>query len=156
MYSSENRLIPNSICHFLYTVFLRYTSHFLTCCSCDFHICATSLFLKMFHVFVLSLVLIFNFIHVCCGACYARDGTVLSGGYLPCDSTTSESACCLLDEGDGGPADICTTAGLCYRQDGIPGILYQDACTDKTWASSSCPKFCNSESPLSCHSDITT
>lgn len=109
----------------------------------------------MFRFFVHSLVLIFNFMHVCFGACYARDGTILTGGYLPCDSTASESACCLLDEGDGGPADICTTAGLCYRQDGIPGFLYQNGCTDKSWASPNCPKFCNSESTLSYHNNVT-
>jgi hypothetical protein len=81
--------------------------------------------------------------------CYSTAGQVLDPtSYFPCDNTTVFSSCCLLYQQNGGPGDVCTSAGLCLRQDTMPGFFYQDGCTDKSWASTYCPKFCMSESSL--------
>lgn len=67
--------------------------------------------------------------------CYYPDGTISSGD-LACDENAKHSACC------GAPpfGGTCLSTGICS---GIPsGGLSRGSCTDPTWQSDACPKFC--------------
>lgn len=91
----------------------------------------------------LHLILFLAIVNRTSATCYDRSGNVLPGAsFLPCDTKSTYSACCLLNQGDGGPGDFCTSAGLCLRQDAAPGFFYVDGCTDKSWQSASCSKLC--------------
>lgn len=61
--------------------------------------------------------------------CYWPDGSTAADQTV-CSSGT-QSACC-----PSGSA--CTSNGLCYNL----GYLQRGSCTDKTWGSSACPKYC--------------
>ena len=50
-----------------------------------------------------------------------------------CNTNNVASLCCLK-------GDVCLTSGLCKD---TAGDLYQGGCTDKSYNSSACPKFCN-------------
>jgi hypothetical protein len=52
--------------------------------------------------------------------------------HTPCNTTQTNSACCL-------PQDSCTAQGLCL---GTSNFNYRGSCTDKTWQSNSCPQTC--------------
>lgn len=81
------------------------------------------------------IVIFFSFLSaVASTQCYSQTGSPT--GSIVCNSTANTGACCNIDNGD-----ICTTSGLCLRQDSIPGFLYQDDCTDSNWGST-CPDFC--------------
>ena len=69
--------------------------------------------------------------------CYYPDATVATG-HIPCNATASDtpndaSACCA-----GYGNSYCLANGLCW----FDGILSRGSCTDKNWASSSCPQWC--------------
>lgn len=68
-------------------------------------------------------------------ACYSQSGKLHSEAQV-CGSPLNPGACCNRIGGD-----VCTTAGLCYRQNTSPGHIYQDQCTDPSWGIS-CPFFC--------------
>ncbi|RJE18531.1 hypothetical protein PHISCL_09135 [Aspergillus sclerotialis] len=59
-----------------------------------------------------------------------------NSNWQPCNSTDNPNACCSI-----GTGDICTTAGLCLRQDTYAnGWWYQDGCTNQDW--DGCPNMC--------------
>ncbi|QDS73167.1 hypothetical protein FKW77_002191 [Venturia effusa] len=64
--------------------------------------------------------------------CYWPDGTTAANQSV-CGSG-SQSACCPI-------GTECTSNGLCYDL----GYLKRGSCTDKTWGSSACPKYCNAD-----------
>jgi len=64
-------------------------------------------------------------------ACYWPNGGVDTGS-VPCNQTTTVSACC-------SPGDSCSATGLCLGSAGYP---YRGSCTDQTWASPACSKLC--------------
>ncbi|EMC91736.1 hypothetical protein BAUCODRAFT_38871 [Baudoinia panamericana UAMH 10762] len=67
--------------------------------------------------------------------CYYPDGQTISDD-IPCGSNGTVSACC--------PANsLCLDNGLCYAG----GIVSRSSCTDATWESSACPRYCKPESP---------
>ncbi|KAH9906259.1 hypothetical protein F4778DRAFT_639186 [Xylariomycetidae sp. FL2044] len=63
---------------------------------------------------------------------------------LPCNVTATQnggaSACCL-------PNDICFDSGACFQD--WSGITYRQGCTDPSFQSAECPKFCLDEGMLS-------
>ncbi|KAH0558911.1 hypothetical protein GP486_004460 [Trichoglossum hirsutum] len=72
--------------------------------------------------------------------CYYPNGLVaLDYAYVPCQGTTF-SSCCIPSEGD-----VCLSNGLCYYSKGQ--YPFRGACTDKTWTSDACPKYCISTNP---------
>jgi hypothetical protein len=75
--------------------------------------------------------------------CYWPDGSPATGLYA-CTPNNAESACC-------ANGDYCTTTGYCISSSAA--FHYRSACTDKSWASSSCPQGCiggtNSKYPQS-------
>ncbi|TID25743.1 gb [Venturia nashicola] len=62
--------------------------------------------------------------------CYWPNGSTAANQTV-CASG-SQSACCPI-------GNECTSNGLCYDF----GYLKRGSCTDKTWESSACPKYCN-------------
>lgn len=68
--------------------------------------------------------------------CYVPGGGV-SDGDIPCNSSAAVSSCC-------GVNDLCINNGL-YSQG---GNVARGRCTDQTWMSSDCPRFCQSEAPV--------
>lgn len=73
--------------------------------------------------------------HINAETCYLPDGSAI-GGVRVCDPSAPASACC-------APGDECTTNGLCKAgNDGDNNWLWRGGCTDKSWESDSCPKYC--------------
>ena len=69
--------------------------------------------------------------------CYQPDGTE-DPGDNPCraPSSTQASACC-------GRSDLCLDNSLCLSQTGtINGGFWRGTCTDRTWQSVECPRYC--------------
>jgi hypothetical protein len=67
--------------------------------------------------------------------CYLPDGSEI-GGLRICDPTAPASACC-------APGDECTAAGLCKAgNDGDNNWMWRGTCSDKTWESEYCPRYC--------------
>ncbi len=64
--------------------------------------------------------------------CFYPDGVTVEPNHAPCNTTVTNSACCL-------PQDACTAGGLCL---GTSNFNYRGSCTDKTWSSSACPQTC--------------
>lgn len=77
----------------------------------------------------------------CLGKCYYPDGTPAPGD-IPCDPDAENSACCSAKSGD---AFGCLANKLCRMPS---GRNVRGSCTDPTWMSPECPKFCMSTSPL--------
>lgn len=75
-----------------------------------------------------------NAITVDAQKCYFPDGS--ESNYTPCRPQSSDqaSACCL-------PIDICLDNSLCLAQTGY-GALSRGSCTDATWQSDDCPRYC--------------
>lgn len=76
-------------------------------------------------------------------SCYYPDGSLPTDYvYVPCTGD-SVSSCCIPSEGD-----VCLASGACYYKSG--NYPFRGACTDKSWSSSKCPKFCMSreQSPI--------
>ena len=71
--------------------------------------------------------------------CYWPNGEAKSlTGTVSCNSTGQYSACCMA-------GDECTTNGLCKApSDGNINWYWRQTCTDPTWQSDACPKYCNS------------
>ncbi|KAI9780835.1 MAG: hypothetical protein M1839_006462 [Geoglossum umbratile] len=68
--------------------------------------------------------------------CYYPNGAVAKDyTYAVCNSTTTQSACCIPSEGD-----VCLSNDLCYWPSG--NYPFRGACTDKSWTSDACPKYC--------------
>jgi hypothetical protein len=73
--------------------------------------------------------------HLSAETCYLPNGSAI-GGLRVCDPSAPASACCAL-------GDECTTNGFCKAgNDGDNNWLWRGTCTDKTWESDSCPKYC--------------
>jgi hypothetical protein len=79
--------------------------------------------------------------------CWAPDGETLANNktYVPCNKLGIEqqgvySSCCQLD-GEPDERDLCTTTGLCLRNN----VVSRGYCTDKTWASKACVNVCGSD-----------
>ena len=68
--------------------------------------------------------------------CYFPNGTS-SPDFIPCDTGGEHSACCT-------PTDECLTNGLCRPStaDSLSNEFWRDLCTDPTWESDACPKYC--------------
>ncbi|KAI4869581.1 hypothetical protein F4820DRAFT_383756 [Hypoxylon rubiginosum] len=72
--------------------------------------------------------------------CYSLDQEEREG-YIPCDTTAdgvnSHSACC-------GINDVCMASGLCMstRNSDPAGLLWVDACTDRSFKNRACPSIC--------------
>jgi hypothetical protein len=64
--------------------------------------------------------------------CFYPDGVTVEPNHTPCNTTVTNSACCL-------PQDACTADGLCL---GTANFNYRGSCTDKTWTSNACPQTC--------------
>ena len=86
---------------------------------------------------VLGLLLLSSLVaHISAEECYLPDGSSLGGGLRVCDPSAPASACC-------ASGDECTTNGFCKAgNDGDNNWLWRGGCTDKTWESDSCPKYC--------------
>lgn len=68
-------------------------------------------------------------------SCYYPDGSLPTDYvYVPCTGD-SVSSCCIPSEGD-----VCLASGACYYKS--RNYPFRGACTDKSWSSSKCPKFC--------------
>ena len=63
---------------------------------------------------------------------------------LPCNSTQTESACCMNGM-------TCLSNGVCQLNQDLTdtnwpiGTMWRGSCTDRSWQSSDCPLFCYSE-----------
>lgn len=73
-------------------------------------------------------------------ACYLFNGTATSDEIQPCGGTPGHSACCPLGW-------ACLSNGICMAPDDDPSNLadatiYRVACTDSSWASLNCPRWC--------------
>lgn len=68
--------------------------------------------------------------------CYFPNGT-MDNNYVACDTNAPNSACC-------ASTDECLTNGLCrpVNSTGEANDYWRDLCTDQTWESDACPKFC--------------
>lgn len=80
------------------------------------------------------------------GLCYAQKGCfypngVRAGADFPCDPEAADSACC----GVGEVGTVCLTNGLCRRPN---GNIIRGSCTDRSWNSPECPKFCLGRYPI--------
>jgi hypothetical protein len=64
--------------------------------------------------------------------CFYPDGVTVEPNHTPCNTTVTDSSCCL-------PQDSCTADGLCL---GTSNFNYRGSCTDKTWTSNACPQTC--------------
>lgn len=78
-------------------------------------------------------------------ACYFPNGTDRNANkgyepYQPCVASDGGQASMCCRTNDGYP-DTCQSDGLC-RNDGFDGILWREACTDKTWTAPECIKLC--------------
>ncbi|KAL3478273.1 hypothetical protein BJX99DRAFT_107366 [Aspergillus californicus] len=70
--------------------------------------------------------------------CFLMDGQLASDSHKPCNtSTTGHSACCAT------ATDICLESGLCLSSS---GLIFESACTDRTWESDACPSLCPDQS----------
>jgi len=67
--------------------------------------------------------------------CFYPDGVTIEPNHTPCNTTVTNSACCL-------PQDSCTGNGLCL---GTTNFNYRGSCTDKTWQSNACPQTCRQD-----------
>lgn len=68
--------------------------------------------------------------------CYWPNGQeVTEYNYQPCDAgqDSGHAACCELS------SSVCTTTGYCI---GNANYYYRGGCTDRDWASDSCPQEC--------------
>lgn len=63
--------------------------------------------------------------------CWYPDGETLAISDIPCNTESSDSACC-------GPNSFCMSNGLCFGN----GVLSRGSCTDKSWNSTECAQFC--------------
>lgn len=97
------------------------------------------------HITILSLILHAGISYAAGSQCYYLNGTATDDTFKPCFPDKPNSGCCVLAKPNDAPNDICLDNGLCYSQDtGASGFIFQDACTDKTWGSAECPRYCNS------------
>lgn len=75
--------------------------------------------------------------------CYYSDGTQADSEMQPCFPSKSVSACCSTNKNGNLSNDVCLHNGLCIAQVAqYSGLIYQNACTDKSWESSDCPRVC--------------
>ena len=90
-------------------------------------------------MFLISLYVLFNTIAETTAqsgpSCYSPDRT-LTEQDSPCDLSSEESACCNRN-------DICLDNHLCLPQSSpLRNIIYRGTCTDSSWQSDACPKYC--------------
>ncbi|KAH0286952.1 hypothetical protein M436DRAFT_60767 [Aureobasidium namibiae CBS 147.97] len=72
--------------------------------------------------------------------CYWPDNSVAET-LTPCNSAATNSHCC-------GPYALCLDNGYCFNQGNEYGNrLSRSGCTDKTWNSDACPKYCQTFVP---------
>jgi hypothetical protein len=76
-------------------------------------------------------------------ACYWPGGSVAGSNLIPAESNESSgyAACCFTGH-------YFFANGLCLDINQI--TFYRGGCTDKTWASAACPRYCLSESTSQC------
>ncbi|PLB52511.1 hypothetical protein P170DRAFT_351758 [Aspergillus steynii IBT 23096] len=75
--------------------------------------------------------------------CYFSDGSEASSEIQPCFPSKSTSACCSTNKSGTLPNDVCLHNGLCMAQVAqYSGLIFQNACTDKSWESPDCPSVC--------------
>ena len=70
-------------------------------------------------------------------SCYYPSGDLATTD-IPCNQSSGDSACC-------GQGFICLSNGVCQNPSltsNEPGLYSRGSCTDKSWNSSQCPKFC--------------
>lgn len=77
-------------------------------------------------------------------SCYFPNGTDINAPfpeevYLPCDSGDEFSMCCALNR---NYPDKCRSDGMCFST--YDQNIWRDACTDRSWNSSTCVKLCDS------------
>jgi hypothetical protein len=91
--------------------------------------------LAMFHYGLSMLFMPALITYVCATTCYLPDGSAI-GGLRTCNPSAPASACC-------AGTDECTSAGLCKAgNDGDNNWMWRGPCTDKTWQSEDCPRYC--------------
>lgn len=77
-------------------------------------------------------------------SCYYPSGSIAPAD-IPCNhNPTEDSACC-------GQGFICLSNGLCQNPlvaAGEFGLYSRGSCTDQSWTSSQCPKFCVGDSDV--------
>ncbi|GME59212.1 uncharacterized protein LTHEOB_4405 [Neofusicoccum parvum] len=71
--------------------------------------------------------------------CYYPDGTLASNDYA-CRLNTTESFCCTTNV-------TCLDNKICQVLAPTQYEYNRGTCTDKTWTSDECPKFCQAQSP---------
>lgn len=65
--------------------------------------------------------------------CYWPNGGGTAKDHIPCKTTSGQSACCKSDH-------YCFDNGLCL--DNSQMTTYRGSCTDRSWGSSACAKYC--------------
>jgi len=70
-------------------------------------------------------------------ACYWPDGTQVT----PQNNRYNFTACFEGDSQCCANGEVCLSNGLCFS--GPQGQLYRGACTDRSWKTVSCPKYCD-------------
>lgn len=75
--------------------------------------------------------------------CYFSDGSDTGSEMQPCFPSSSVSACCSTNKKGDWQNDVCLQNGLCIAQVAqYSGMIFQNACTDKSWGSPDCPRIC--------------
>ena len=88
----------------------------------------------MFLLVVSAICFLINAMTVDAQQCYLPDGS--KSPDTPCRPQSSDqaSACCLSH-------DVCLDNSLCLAQSGY-GAMTRGSCTDPTWQSEGCPRYC--------------
>lgn len=82
---------------------------------------------------LILVVVVLLFAKALCQQCWYPDGMTQSQD-KPCNASAAASSCCNED-------DMCLDNGLCLHF----GIISRGSCTDKTWTSDSCPRYCTDQ-----------
>jgi len=90
---------------------------------------------------LLSLVVHLAILPSCLAKCYYPNGKEATSDF-PCDPDAEHSVCC---SGDAGFASACLSNKLCQS---TSGRIIRGACTDPTWMSPECPRYCLSRFPF--------
>lgn len=99
-------------------------------------------------LFLTTLILLFSLFSSVRAQCYYPNGTLEpSPVYQPCGSGSGSDTftmCCASNGTNGAPADKCLNNGLCSYIDLATGTnqTWRESCTDPSWRSPSCVKFC--------------
>jgi len=66
--------------------------------------------------------------------CFDTFGNAMDSAFVPCDPSAKVTHCC-------SSADYCLSNGLCLNA-GANNVMSQQGCTDQTWGSPPCRKYC--------------